>query len=117
VSRVVGKAKPEFLMAARTRSLDSWTAVSGRPTMVKEGRPREMSTSTWMMAPSSPMTAQLKTLASMLPPLVALKECSRGQNARQARTVTIARQRLLERTSDDNLAQAPKLQEDSLRDA
>jgi hypothetical protein len=41
--------------------------------MVKEGKPREMSTSTWTIAPSSPMTAQLKTLASMLPPLVALK--------------------------------------------
>jgi hypothetical protein len=35
--RLVGKAQPEFLMAARTRSLASWTAVSGSPTMVIVG--------------------------------------------------------------------------------
>jgi len=32
--RFMGKAQPEFRMAARTRSLASWTAVSGNPTMV-----------------------------------------------------------------------------------
>ena len=31
----LGNVNPEFLMAARTRSRDSWMAVSGRPTMMK----------------------------------------------------------------------------------
>ena len=55
----------EFLMADLTLSRDSWTAASGRPTMVRLGSPREVSTSTSTMAPSRPTTAQLVTLASM----------------------------------------------------
>jgi hypothetical protein len=32
--RFMGKVQPELRMAARTRSLASWTAASGNPTMV-----------------------------------------------------------------------------------
>ncbi|MBA7690435.1 hypothetical protein ES703_98961 [subsurface metagenome] len=53
-------------MAALTRSFDSWTAASGKPTMVNEGKPGEISTSTSTIAPSSPTTAQLVTLASII---------------------------------------------------
>ena len=49
VIRRMGNSQPEFLMAARTRSLASWTAVSGRPTMEKDGSPGEISTSTETM--------------------------------------------------------------------
>ena len=42
-----GKSNPVFLSAARTRSLLSFTAASGRPTVEKNGSPRlAMSTST-----------------------------------------------------------------------
>ena len=53
-------------MAARTRSRASCTAVSGRPTMLKAGKPGDMSTSTSMIAPSNPKIAQLLTLVSIL---------------------------------------------------
>ena len=43
VMRLTGKAKPQFLMAERTRSRASVTAASGRPTMVKAGRPPDRS--------------------------------------------------------------------------
>ena len=33
---------PELRIAARTRSLASWTAVSGSPTIVKEGNPLQV---------------------------------------------------------------------------
>ncbi len=53
-------------MAARTRSVDSFTAASGRPTNVTEGRERELrSVSTSTIAPSRPMRAQLWVLASI----------------------------------------------------
>ena len=45
VMRLTGKAKPQFLMAERTRSRASVTAASGRPTMVKAGRPPDRSNS------------------------------------------------------------------------
>ena len=64
--RRCGNSKPEFLMAARTRSRASCTAVSGSPTMVKAGRPGAMSTSTSTMDPSNPTTAQLRTRASVI---------------------------------------------------
>ncbi len=47
-------------------ALASWTAVSGKPTMVNKGKPGEISTSTSTIAPSSPTTAQLITLASII---------------------------------------------------
>jgi hypothetical protein len=40
VMRLPGKIRPEFLMAERTRSRDSLTAASGRPTTVRPGIPR-----------------------------------------------------------------------------
>ncbi len=46
------------------RSRDSWTAASGKRTMVKPACPLETSTSTSTSAPSSPTMAQLATLAS-----------------------------------------------------
>jgi hypothetical protein len=46
VMRRAGNSKWELIMALRTRSLLSLTAVSGRPTMWKEGRPFERWTST-----------------------------------------------------------------------
>ena len=46
VIRLVGKDSPVFLMAVRTRSLDSFTAESGSPTMSKAGSPLLKSTST-----------------------------------------------------------------------
>src|SRR5579875_3184255 len=65
VMRLNGKRQPEFLIAERTRSLDSLTAVSGRPTIVKAARPLEISISTSTSAPSRPITAQLCTFASI----------------------------------------------------
>jgi len=52
--------------------------------MVKEGSPLEMCTTTWTTAPSSPMTAQLRTLASMrrAPPLAWLVQHRVGPRAR-----------------------------------
>jgi len=46
VIRLTGKVKPQFLTAERTRSRASFTAASGRPTMVKAGRPPDRSHST-----------------------------------------------------------------------
>ena len=42
VIRLVGKCRPLFLAAARTRSRASFTAASGRPTMSKPGSPLEI---------------------------------------------------------------------------
>jgi len=47
--------------------------------MVKAGSPREISTSTWMIAPSNPTTAQLITWASISEPSVALSGWGRNQ--------------------------------------
>ena len=64
VIRLAGKSAPLFLMAERTRSFASSTALSGRPTMVKDGRePDEMSTSTSTGTASKPTTADELTLA------------------------------------------------------
>jgi hypothetical protein len=56
-----GNTQPEFLTAARTRSLASWTAASGSPTMLKAGSPGSTSTST--IAPSRPTTAPVCVFA------------------------------------------------------
>ena len=42
----IGYVSWEFLIAERTRSLDSWTEVSPSPTTLNEESPREMSAST-----------------------------------------------------------------------
>ncbi len=49
-----GNWYPEFSMAERIRSRDSRMVESGRPTMMKLGSPRMMSTSTSMMRASMP---------------------------------------------------------------
>src|SRR4029450_6279549 len=54
-------------MAERTRSRLSRTVASGRPTIVKWGRPNETSTSTWTGYASTPKTAALRSVASMVP--------------------------------------------------
>jgi len=41
VTRLAGKSKPEFLIAVLTRSLASSMALSGKPTIEKEGKPWE----------------------------------------------------------------------------
>jgi len=64
--RLMGNAKPEFLIAALTRSRDSCTAVSGRPTIVKHGIPGEISTSTSIIEPDRPTVAQDLTLANVV---------------------------------------------------
>ena len=53
-------------MAKRTRSLASWTAVSGNPTMKKLGRPGAMSTSTCTSAVVGLDGALVRTLANMM---------------------------------------------------
>ena len=65
VIRPKGKRAPAFRIAVFTRSLDSWTAVSGSPTIVIPGWPFPESTSTSTRTPSNPITAQFKTLASI----------------------------------------------------
>jgi hypothetical protein len=42
----LGESKPEFFMAALTRSRASSTALSGKPTIAKAFKPREISVST-----------------------------------------------------------------------
>ena len=54
VMRFGGSARPMAPMALRTRTRDSPTALSGRPTMVKLGRPDEMLTCTSTSSASMP---------------------------------------------------------------
>jgi hypothetical protein len=60
--RSSGNAYPEFFIADLTLSLLSLTAVSGKPTVVKLGKPGIMSTSTSTGKASMPMTVLLNTL-------------------------------------------------------
>ncbi len=74
-------------MAARTRSRDSCTAVSGSPTIVNTGNPGAVSTSTSTSSPSSPASAQLSTLASISfspsPGMIAAAGIARQSGARR----------------------------------
>ena len=54
VIRRGGNARPLLRIAPRTRSRASWSAASGRPTIVNPGRPGATSTSTRMTRPSMP---------------------------------------------------------------
>ena len=65
-----GNSKPQLTSAARTRSRASRTAVSGRPTTEKAGRPRWTSTST-------------RTGRAAMPSSV--KVCARGEHGADAR--------------------------------
>ena len=60
-----GNARPMAFNAARTRSRDSPTALSGRPTMVKVGRPLEMATYASIGRTSIPAKATVLTCATM----------------------------------------------------
>ena len=64
--RRCGNAKPEFSSAACTRSRDSRTAASPRPTIVNAGRPVRRSTSTVMRREASPSIANVVTRASTI---------------------------------------------------
>src|SRR6266702_4272754 len=64
VMRRAGNSKREFTSAARTRSRLSFTSVSGRPTMVNEGRPFARCTSTVTSGASRPESARLWSTAS-----------------------------------------------------
>ena len=57
VSRCWVSPIPEFLAAERTRSFDSFSAVSGSPRSTKDGRAEETSASTSTMCPRSPTSA------------------------------------------------------------
>ena len=62
--RLIGNSSPAFLMAPRTRSVDSLTAVSGRPTILNAGRPGETSTSTLTKCVFIPRQQQQFTIPS-----------------------------------------------------
>ena len=64
VIRRGGNARPLLRIAPRTRSRASWSAASGRPTMVNPGRPGATSTSTRMTRPSMPWSVAARTVAS-----------------------------------------------------
>ena len=67
--RLTGKAKPQFLMAARTRSRASFTAASGRPTTVKAGSPPDRSPSAETSYPVTPCSPRDRTLhTTVFPP-------------------------------------------------
>lgn len=65
VTRRRGHSYPALRRAAMTRSLLSRTALSGRPTTVKEGSCRSVSTSTWTRYASIPRVAALSTTAGI----------------------------------------------------
>src|SRR6185369_9573311 len=64
VMRRAGNSKRAFWMAARTRSRASRTSASGRPTMVKEGRPLARCVSTVTSGAAAPASARLCNTAS-----------------------------------------------------
>ncbi len=54
-----GNSKLPLSRALRTRSRDSFTEVSGRPTMLKAGKPLERCTSTVTCGAATPKLARL----------------------------------------------------------
>ena len=58
VMRRAGKSKRALSSAARTRSLLSFTSASGKPTMVKFGKPLARWTSTVTSGASIPVSAR-----------------------------------------------------------
>ena len=85
VMRPSGIRKPQLTIAARTRSLLSFTTASGKPTIAKRGRPLPRWTSTRTSGASMPCCARLKTVAIAI--LGSLRACSRGpQRASHAAT-------------------------------
>jgi hypothetical protein len=65
VIRLGGKARPKAPSAARTRSRDSATALSGSPTTVKAGNPEAIVTCVSTSMTSTPWNATVRTRATM----------------------------------------------------
>ena len=68
VIRSRGNGNPELMMAPRTRSLDSRTAVSGMPTTLKRGSPPDRNTSMVTGGASTPSCARLARIAILIGP-------------------------------------------------
>ena len=66
VMRFCGNSKPELVIAERTRSRASRTALSASPTIVKAGRPTRMSASTQTRRKSTPSRAKAVTRARLI---------------------------------------------------
>ena len=66
IRRVLGKSKPALTNALRTRSRLSFTAVSGRPTSVRPGKPLAKCTSTCTAGASKPTPARVATMANVI---------------------------------------------------
>src|SRR5918995_3199146 len=64
--RPSGNTKPEFVIAARTRSRASRTALSASPTTVNAGSPRRISASTHTRRASIPSSVKLLTCARLM---------------------------------------------------
>ena len=64
-----GSARPSAERAARTRSRDSATALSGRPTIVKAGSPAAIVTWVSTSTTSTPRNATVRTRATMFRPV------------------------------------------------
>src|SRR5580704_13313584 len=64
VMRPAGNSKPEWMSAARTRSLLSLTTVAASPTMQNVGSPPARLTSTWTRGAVSPSCARHATRAT-----------------------------------------------------
>ena len=79
VMRCGGNSKPELRIALRTRSRLSRTLASGRPTIVKSGRPNETSTSTWTGQASTPKRAAVRRQASTRRPAARAAARPRGE--------------------------------------
>ena len=65
VIRRCGNSKPLLTIAARTRSRDSRTAASGRPTSANDGSPRRTSASTRTSRASTPSRLKVRAIASI----------------------------------------------------
>jgi len=66
VMRLAGNSNLAFCRAALTLSLDSLTSVSGKPTIVKEGKPFARCTSTVTSGASMPDRARLFKTARLI---------------------------------------------------
>ena len=64
--RLAGSANPEAISAERTRSRDSATALSARPTMVKATAPAAICTCTSTARASIPSKATVATRVTMV---------------------------------------------------
>ena len=72
-----GNSRPLVCNAARTRSRDSLTSVSARPTSVKLGRPLARCTSTVTAGESRPRRARLWTRAKVIRTILRRSPCAR----------------------------------------